>query len=245
MKARYMFYVREIPEGEIFIALESTEAFSVYINGKPAALSGRTYKDRAFALLEIKHGLKTGLNEIVLDTDEYGLMLGFESIYVVGDFRVDKTDKGFVLSNEDRAICTGDWTVQGYPYYSGVMRYKAVFDLKTADDSPVVFEMGKFLGAAAKVQVNGSQAAILGWEPYRVELTSHVHDGINEIVVEVMNSLQNLLGPHHYLNEEGVVTPDSFYCRKDVKFAGSGFDGKGIVSFFKNYRGDGDISDGK
>jgi len=84
-----------------------------------------------------------------------------------------------------------------------------------------------------RVIVNGNEASILGWKPYRVDITKYIQDGRNSVEVEVVNSLQNLLGPHHYLPMEGLVTPGSFYCKEDVKFDKSGFSGEAVIRVYK------------
>jgi len=234
VKAKYVFYTGERISGEVFAAIESPDVFNVYVNGREVRPTGRTYKDRAFVMYDIKEALLPGRNEIILDTDKYGQLVSLESIYIVGDFKLAKDSRGFVLHNEDGDIMPGDWTLLGYPYYSGSVRYSAEFEIAVdGDDSRVEIELGDFWGAVSRVIVNGNEASILGWKPYRVDITKYIQDGRNSVEVEVVNSLQNLLGPHHYLPMEGLVTPGSFYCKEDVKFDKSGFSGEAVIRVYK------------
>lgn len=230
LKAKYVFHVGEEIKGDIYLAAESPEIFKVFVNGKPVSSTGKTYKDRAFILHDIKDAVVVGQNEIILETHEYGQLVSLESVYVVGDFKLQKDDKGYALANEDENILPGDWTQQGYPYYSGSIKYTANVDINTGSDPHrVELQLGHFWGVVARVLVNDKEAGILGWKPYRVDITDYISHGNNTITVEVINSLQNLLGPHHYLPVEGIVTPGSFYCQEDVKFDKSGFDGNAVV----------------
>ncbi len=236
LKAKYVFYVAEVLEGDVYAAIEFPKIFKVYVNGKPVRCTGETYKDRAFVMHDIKEAIVPGRNEIILDTDEYGQLVSLESVYVVGDFKLHKMSEGnYSLKNEDTVISPGDWTLQGYPYYSGSVKYIANLEWEIpAHTNRVELELGEFWGVVARVMVNGKEAGILGWKPYRVDITEHIVEGSNTIIVEVVNSLQNLLGPHHYLPVEGLVTPGSFYCQQDVKFIKSGFAGEGTIKVYKS-----------
>lgn len=51
----------------------------------------------------------------------------------------------------------------------------------------------------------------LTWAPYSVDITDHVVNGKNEISIELVNSLRNLLGPHHHADGElYAVGPHSY-----------------------------------
>jgi hypothetical protein len=49
----------------------------------------------------------------------------------------------------------------------------------------------------ANVRVNGQDCGWAAWPPYRAEITPAVAAGRNRVEVELVNSLRNLLGPHH------------------------------------------------
>ena len=69
----------------------------------------------------------------------------------------------------------------------------------------------------ATVRVNGRFAGELYWRPFELNLTGFLNAGENIIEIELINSLRNLLGPHHL--EEGEshqVTPMSFLKKEDI-----------------------------
>ena len=50
----------------------------------------------------------------------------------------------------------------------------------------------------AKARVNGREQGAILWAPYEVEITAALRPGANRVEIELVNSLRNLLGPHHY-----------------------------------------------
>jgi hypothetical protein len=62
----------------------------------------------------------------------------------------------------------------------------------------VWLDFGRLLSTLAIVRCNGKEAGAALWAPYRVELTPLVQPGANRLEIELVNSLRNLLGPHHY-----------------------------------------------
>jgi len=55
---------------------------------------------------------------------------------------------------------------------------------------------------AATVRINGQKAGDIIWGPYEIDITRYVHTGKNRIEIEMVNSLHNLLGPHHDVRGE-------------------------------------------
>ncbi len=229
VEVAYLFSVAENLQGDIFVAAESPDVFELFINGTKVEPAGRHYKDRAFVMYDIKEHVTVGDNEVLMRTDRYGVLVNIESIYIVGDFRLERRDELFVIVNES-GLPPGDWTRQGYPFYSGAMSYRSGFVLDDETPDRVELELDGFQGVAMKILVNGRETAILGWEPYVVDISDDIRQGDNEVVVQVVNSLQNLLGPHDSL--EGFVTPGSFYSDKMTEFAPSGFSGRARVTVF-------------
>jgi hypothetical protein len=67
-----------------------------------------------------------------------------------------------------------------------------------ASGERIVLELpGIDAAALARVLVNGSEAGVIMWAPYEIDVTSFVKTGENQIEVEFISTLRNLLGPHH------------------------------------------------
>jgi hypothetical protein len=232
VKAKYVFDVDEIPADEVYAVLESGDRYTVYINGKQVQPNGKTYKTREFMMFDITKGIHEGSNELVLETDEYNIDLSFESIYIVGNFQLTKKTDGFSLQSSKSKIQSGDICKQGYPYYSGTIKYTSAINIEPEGGGKIEFEAGDFYGNAARVYVNGRYAGFIGWRPYRVDITALVVAGENILTFELMNSMQNLLGPHSKDAVDGLATPRSFNSEKDEKFSKTGFSGQGLIRVF-------------
>lgn len=110
--------------------------------------------------------------------------------YLIGDFQLSKYGDLFKLVPESGMIKTGDWTHQGYPFYSGIAAYRQVVKLPKTDKH--VFIRMEKPGDMAEVIVNGEFAAVLPWEPWSIDITDLVESGENEIVIKVANSMTNI-----------------------------------------------------
>lgn len=230
VELRYRFTVAGIPEGELYAAVEAPEEFTVFVNGKKVENTGKSHWDRAFVLHDIKTAVIEGENEVLLKTDCFTINSSVENIYIVGDFKVTKEDGLFKLDREDERLVPGDWTLQGYPYYSGKMQYTTTFEYRGGSKGKVILKLDKVWMVAAKIYINGSESGILGWEPYETEIGDKLVDGQNEVSVVVMNSLQNMLGFHNSYETPGFATPGSFgFDGEDRRFIASGFNGKAVV----------------
>ena len=77
-------------------------------------------------------------------------------------------------------------------YYSGTTLYKTSCNVKTSDlkKEKVYLDLGK-AGVMAKVKINGQYAGGAWTAPWRVDITSFVKDGSNEIEVETVNTWAN------------------------------------------------------
>jgi len=90
-------------------------------------------------------------------------------------------------------ISVGDWTTQGYPFYSGTGIYRAEINV------PAKYLEGRlFLEVGCgddvlEVTVNGRPGGVAPWHPYRLELTGLLNAGKNIVELKVTNTLINIL----------------------------------------------------
>jgi hypothetical protein len=157
-----------------------------------------------------------------------------ESIYLTGDFAVtahqttDKTDsqrnrsgnfkkrpvhqsESFSLTNEKEWVA-GDLTTQGYPLYAGAFELKQSFEIAEKSTSKNYFlELPDCESIVSIVELNGTVVDTLCWAPYQADITKVLRKGKNELKITIVNSLRNLLGPHHNIDGELIkVGPGSF-----------------------------------
>jgi hypothetical protein len=156
-----------------------------------------------------------------------------ESIYLIGDFAVlgkssntTETQKNktgnfpirpihqfssFTIGAE-KEMFEGNLTLEGYPFYAGSFKLKQSFSLKSIDPAKKYFiELPNCESIATSIKMNGQVVDTLFWSPFKTEITKFLKEGDNEVEITLVNSLRNLLGPHHHKGGEiEKVGPNSF-----------------------------------
>ena len=196
----------------IFLVLEQPEKFIIRVNGKRLTY----YKDESywleknFKMLDIKDFVVSGVNIIELE-GKVDFETEIESIYIVGDFAVENKDnKHFRLVEKPRKLKSGNLVTQGFPFYAGTI--SLLQEVEIPDVGKKVFlNLEKLNAILANVIVNGKEVGQIFMKPYEIEVTNFIKKGKNEIEIQLINSLRNLLGPHHHAaGELYSVWPDSF-----------------------------------
>ncbi len=119
----------------------------------------------------------------------------------------------FTVTTPQR-LSVGDLVDQGLPFYAGRVACYARLTLLSPPDERVWLEVDRLAAPVIAVHVNGREASTLAWRPYRLEITSLLHEGENTIALILHHSLRNLLGPHHGADGEPYwVGPHSFIGR--------------------------------
>jgi hypothetical protein len=97
----------------------------------------------------------------------------------------------------------GDWTIQGLETYSGGIRYETFVTIDKTTEGTLLLDLGEVRGTA-EVRVNGHDAGVCIWSPYRLDITSFLSVGSNRIEVTIFNTIANYLhgvSPTHYIVE--------------------------------------------
>lgn len=160
-----------------------------------------------------------------------------ESIYLIGDFAVNgfsdkkkyetydtqknrtgnfqkrpvRTFTGFAISKEKSSF-SGELTSEGYPFYAGAFELSQSFNInKKQADKKYFIELPNCEAIVSVIKINGQFADSLVWSPFRTDITKLLNEGESEIKITLVNSLRNLLGPHHHKGGElEKVGPNSF-----------------------------------
>lgn len=208
----YTFESRIEPASPVTLVVEKPEFSRFMVNGAEVENKDTGWwLDIGFRKLDISGALRKGVNVIEQHLHFVeGLVL--EPIMILGNFGVlpMKDSHQFVLDREPQTITLDDWCPQGYPFYCGSQRFTWRVRLP-GEAQRVVLECQKPHAPVCSVHVNGQYAGLLAWHPYEVDITDLVHEGENEVTVEVFTSPRNLLGPlHHRQGELYGVGPESF-----------------------------------
>ncbi|WP_017812993.1 glycosyl hydrolase [Paenibacillus shenyangensis] len=157
-------------------------------------------------------------NKLFYDTE-------IESIYLLGNFHVH-SDTGYILSDDGEiytdghfrlqepvhTVQSGDLTTQGLNFYAGnvqLLQQLIVPELDSGQQLWMRFERPD--AVLSRLWLNGQEVHTFMWAPYAIEITDYIRTGDNELMIELMSSCRNLLGPHHHVRGElTMVGPDSF-----------------------------------
>ncbi|MBI3947200.1 MAG: hypothetical protein HY321_14840 [Armatimonadetes bacterium] len=210
----FSFEVGFEPAGRLLLlALETPERFRLALNGREVAVAvAGWWRDRAFRTLDIAAAAQQGINTLTLTCPEFSEEIELETLYLLGDFRVEPRGAGFVLVPES-PLPVGDWTARGYPFYAGSFIYTAEVECPAPAEGERVFvAVPEWQGSVLRIAANDGPPVAVGWPPYRADVTAQIRDGSNRIAVEVVGTLRNLLGPHHLATpSRGLTTPGTFY----------------------------------
>ncbi|MEM3658121.1 MAG: glycosyl hydrolase [Candidatus Hadarchaeum sp.] len=202
----------EVKPGRIYLVLEKPSSWKVFINGLHVATETNDwYWDRQMGKIDISKFVEIGINTIELSCD-YSLDIPIEDIYIVGDFAVKIENNEFVLTKEPEFLKSGDWVNQGYPFYSGVMRYKSKFILNHDHWDQVLLRLPNAKGTLFLIHVNQSSPIPICWSPLEADITRLIKTGENVLEIDVVSSLRNTLGPlhHRFIDDLIFIRPKTF-----------------------------------
>jgi len=209
--ATYHFTVKgKFDYTNIKAVIERPGMWTVSVNGtdvKPE--DGKWWLDRSLSIFKIGNLVRTGDNTVTLKTTPMKIHAEIEPVYILGDFSVKPAEKGFIIEGPAPSFTLGSWKEQGLPFYSWGITYSREYNIETAEGSWEV-GLGKWNGTVAEVSVNGQPATVIGFPPYKTDVSGLIKPGNNKIEVKVIGSLKNLLGPHHSRPTPGFVTPGSW-----------------------------------
>lgn len=99
---------------------------------------------------------------------------------------------GTSLENLEKADVLTPWNeISGLEHFSGSMIYKNNFNINKPEiNKRVQLDLGE-VHEIAFVSLNGTELAPQMWSPYIFEISDHIRDGENVLIVEVKNTLAN------------------------------------------------------
>lgn len=120
-------------------------------------------------------------------------------------------------------------------YFSGTATYTNSFKLSKLPKNRVYIDLGKVM-VLAKVKVNGKEAGGVWTAPYRLDITSLVKKGKNDIEVQVVNCWHNrIIGDQNLPESERLTKQCVSYLKKDSELQPSGLLGPVEIDAF-NYQ---------
>ena len=145
-----------------------------------------------------------------------------EPIYLVGNFSVvtdgefEELDNnavrykgGFRIGKPTETIIPKNLEKQGFPFFAGSMVLEKTLIVNDTNQKIVFDKKGVNV---LLVNVNGTDAGKILWNPTEIDLSNYLQLGENRIKITLINNLRNMLGPHHLdEGESHYVSVASFY----------------------------------
>ncbi|WP_420454357.1 glycosyl hydrolase [Rubrivirga sp.] len=206
---RTRFTVRDVPDdARLLIDGFRGDDVRLWLNGTPVPTRGeRSWLDAQIPEVDVQSLLVEGENVVAVELAARKRTDGvLDLLKLVGDFGLEGSEAdGWAVVAPRRRVEVGDWTEQGYPFFSGTGVYRCTVEVP-ADvlDGRVTLEAdcGEDV---LEVRVNGGPARVAPWHPYRLDVTDDVVAGTNTVEVRVTNTLINILeGKPH---ASGLMSP--------------------------------------
>ena len=210
-KATYRFTVSgDFDMNGMQAVVERPYLYQVTLNGKEIIPEpGKWFLDRDMGVFAIGNVVQKGENELTIVLSQMKIHAELEAAYILGNFTVQPAAKGFNINPPNTALTVGSWKAQGFPFYNGAVSYAKTFDVDNSTGFYKV-KLGNWAGTVAAVFVNGQQAGIIGFEPYSLDVSKFIRQGVNTVEVKIVGSNKNLLGPFHNNPGPGFVSPWHF-----------------------------------
>jgi hypothetical protein len=191
VELHFDFKIEAMPK-HIDLVMEDVHSFRVLVNGHEVELDNlQPWIDISFQRIPLpKKHLFHGENCISISCD-YHKNSNLEAIYLLGDFGVVLNQSQRVIVAMPQEIEIGDLVSQGFPFYTGSIRYQVNLPKEARK-----IEMSDFGGACVNVVTYDSSSLeckrVLGWAPYSADLC-----GESELGIEVVMTRKNTFGPLH------------------------------------------------
>ncbi len=210
VEATYRFVIEEKVPSPLYIVIERPDLYTVTCNGKAVtAAKNSWWLDKAFGKIDITAAAQAGENLVTIQASPFTIYHELEPAYVLGDFALKATDRGFVIT-PDRGVRLGKWNEQGCPFYAEGVSYVEKFDVPSVSGTFRV-ALPSWYGAVARVLVNSAPAGYVVSPPWECDVTRWIKPGENTIEVIVIGTLKNTLGPHHGKPPLGLAWPGMFH----------------------------------
>lgn len=180
------------------LALEDADISQVWFNGAPLdKTQDGFFTDESIACFRVGP-VRIGLNTVEI-TKPLAASVCTENLFLLGDFGVRVTGTEAVIIPAPRALAYGDWTRQGFPFYSGPLTYR--YHLKGG--VKLRMRLGLFSAPCVTAELDGKRLANLSLSPSEADL-GFLPEGVHTLDITVYPSRINSFGAFH-LNDDSVV----------------------------------------
>lgn len=205
VRMRFVFESQIEAEG-CKLALEERAYSRIWFNNESVDIRPTGYYvDKAIETVLLPT-IQKGKNELVVEI-QYGRAANLEWMYILGDFGVNLYGSKKIITSKPEKIFWGDYTRQGFPFYTGNMTYSVKIEVK--DKQKLSLRIPYFSGAAIRVE-GGRKEQLVAFLPNDCELAS-LPEGENIIRLTCLGNRFNGFGQLHMIgNDLTWVGPDSW-----------------------------------
>lgn len=216
LSLRYSFEITTKNALPSQLMIENPDSFQVSLNQKPqhAPVSKAWRIDTCFKTIDLNpDDFLLGENEIILTTS-FHAEIDLESIYLLGNFGVKIDEAQVSIVPQPSRIEVGNLVDQGFPFYSGSIRYTGVLDRPLKKGENIRVSVSNFGGALVKIELPGGAAGQISSPPYQTKLKAK--GGETEVLFEVFLTRVNTFGPLHLHPKEcEAIGPSTFRKEKN------------------------------
>jgi hypothetical protein len=183
------------PNTRLLIDGFSGKEYQLFVNSKEIKDKGKRSKlDAEIKEVDIQPYVQAGRNlvavKLIANRRTDGIL---DLLKIIGDFALEKSFDGFKIVEKKHTLKVGDWTKQGYPFYSGTGIYRTEFEVPAKYIGGKLFLEVDCGDDVLEVSINGSKSQVVPWHPYRIDVTDLIKIGKNTVELKVTNTLINLL----------------------------------------------------
>ena len=190
LRLRYMIN-SEVAVSGAELALENAYIAKVELNGRAASAPIGWYVDKSIGRVRLGD-IKPGKNTLEI-TLPYGRKTDVEAAYLLGDFGVKVQGSNIVLAAPVTALCFGDITGQGLPFYGGNLTYHLEAESRGGS---MVIAAGYWRGHLLRVIVDGRDRGVIAYSPYRL-VVDGLADGAHNVDIVCFGCRINTFGQVH------------------------------------------------
>lgn len=196
VRLRTKFYsFAELPD--CCLALEEAGYCRCTLNGEAVNMKPQGYYvDPAIGIVKLPT-IQKGENELCLTID-YGDCTNLEWMYILGEFGVDLKGAHTSLYPKPEKLFWGDYTRQGFPFYTGNMTYIVNIPENIQNEEDKILQVPYFSGAAVKVSVDGDDDQMLAFLPYKCSLKERS----KKLQITCLGNRYNGFGQLHLIGDD-------------------------------------------
>ncbi len=178
------------------VCIERPWLYHLELNGVEIEQEGgRRWFDEDMRSFDVGRLTQPGENSLVITAAPFHMLCCIMPVYVTGEFSLVPQDRGFAIA-DPKSPTTGDWTVQGMPFYPDRVRYEFAFSLPRQADG-LTARIPEWEGSVAVVHLDGREVGPVMHPPYERDIPGPVASGNHVLAVDILGNMRNMMGSHH------------------------------------------------